>query len=204
MENRSKLANLKYQWNVAFDSFYRALCIADENYKILRVNQSFARLVGLSKKKLFGQKIFKSLKVDQKKIKKTGFSLSHTINNKQLEIKSSFLNLEENRFILLMVSDVTKEYNLQEQLYRKARETELGFIKGSIAHELNNPLSGMKTLLYIIEKAGQEGEAGEITREMKCAVNRCQQIVKSLLQASSKSENSSNSRDFGSFKEDLR
>lgn len=203
MENKSKQTNLKYQWNVAFDSFYRALCITDENYKILKANQTFARLVDLPKKELFGQKVFESLKVDQKKTKKNGFSLSHTVNARQLEIKSSFLNLEENRFILLMASDVTEENRLQEQLSKKARETELGFIRGSIAHELNNPLSGMKTLVYIMEKAGQKGEAREIIQEMKSALNRCQQIVKNLLQAPFETKNSSNNTNFSALKEDI-
>ena len=184
MEKRIKLENLKHQWNVAFDSFYRALCIADENYKILRANRSFGQLVGLPKKELLGQKVFKCLQVDHKEVKEAGFCLSHTINNRQLEIRSVPLNLEKDRFILLMASDITKENHLQEQLSGRARETELGFIRGSIAHELNNPLSGMKTLLHIMEVSQEEDSSSkEIIKEMQSAVDRCQKIIKTLLQA---------------------
>ena len=183
IEKRAKLESLKHQWNVAFDSFYRALCIMDESYKILRANQSFGQLVGLPKKELLGQEVFKCLQVDHKEVKDAGFCLSHTINNRQLEIRSVPLNLEKDRFILLMASDVTKENHLQEQLSARARETELGFIRGSIAHELNNPLSGMKTLLHIMEVSpGGDSFSKEIIEEMQSAVNRCQQIIKTLLQ----------------------
>ena len=189
MEKRAKLESLKFQWNVAFDSFHRALCIADESFKIIRANRSFSQLVDLPKKELFGRAVFDCLCVPEKEMKATGFSLFHTIHNKRLEIRSSPLWLEEDRFILLMASDITKKSHLQEQLSLKARETELGFIRGSIAHELNNPLAGMKTLLHIMETSegieeGSHSQSREIREEIKSAVERCQGIVETILKAS--------------------
>ena len=189
MDKRVKLESLKFQWNVTFDSFHRALCIADENFKIIRANQSFSRLVDLPKKALFGQTVFDCLCIPEKEIKAAGFSLFHTINSRKLKIRSSLLWLEEDRFILLMASDITKESHLQEQLSLKARETEMGFVRGSIAHELNNPLAGMKTLLHIMETSAEIKEANyssskEIREELKSAVERCERIVETILKAS--------------------
>lgn len=188
MDKRAKLESLKFQWNVTFDSFHRALCIADENFKIIRANQSFSQLVSLPKKALFGQTVFSCLCIPEKEIKTAGFSLFHTINNRKLKIRSSPLWLEEDRFILLMASDITKKSHLQEQLSLKARETEMGFIRGSIAHELNNPLAGMKTLLHIMETGAEIEKANhkEIREEIRSAVERCERIVETILKASRK------------------
>lgn len=181
-----QLENLKQQWNVAFDSFHRALCIADENYKILRFNHSFSRLLNRQKNELRGRNVLKLLQLDQSKAETKEFLLSHAVNTQQLEIRQSPLRLNEDHFILLMASDVTKEHHLEEELSRRARETELGFIRGSIAHELNNPLSGIKTLLHIIEEDKNRSDnppSEDIISEITLAVNRCQSLIKTLLES---------------------
>ena len=185
IETKIKQKNLKRQWNGAFDSFYRALCITDEKFKIIRANRAFSRLTGLSKKELFRRAAFHCLHVPEKDLAPSGFTLSRTINNRRLEIRSSRLILEEDRFILLMASDVTEESRLQEQLSLKARERELGFIRGSIAHELNSPLTGMSALLHLIETEPSSAlMPKETQKKIRTALDRCETLVKTILQAS--------------------
>ena len=64
----------------------------------------------------------------------------------------------------------------------------MGFIKGSIAHELNNPIAGIKILLEIIDKRFPKKETLliEPLKEMQRAVDRCHQVIHQLLLVSQK------------------
>jgi two-component system NtrC family sensor kinase len=83
-------------------------------------------------------------------------------------------------------SDVT----LERQLYMKMVQTEkmstLGLLAGNIAHELNNPLTGIRSLVQMILTEETAGTALYCDlQEIEKAATRCQKIIKNLLEFSS-------------------
>ncbi len=191
IQNKKKLENTKHEWELTFDSFYQPLCITDQNFRILRTNKSFCQLLNITKKKCatvnFLQIFPFTIKEPPKDLKEYSWVSHNSPNEKDLSFKFSirtiFLKNEKIPFKLILVKDITKEFKMEKMIAQKAKNKDLGLIKGSIAHELNNPISGIKTLLYIIEKKldPKQSYLQEIFKDMNTALKRCQFIITKLL-----------------------
>ncbi|HPI40345.1 MAG TPA: HAMP domain-containing sensor histidine kinase [Pseudobdellovibrionaceae bacterium] len=79
-------------------------------------------------------------------------------------------------------SDVTIERKLYMNMVQTEKMSTLGLLAGNIAHELNNPLSGIRALTQIILSEKPEGvNFIEDLLEIEKAAARCQKIIKNLL-----------------------
>ena len=195
LENKLKLESTKYEWQLTFDCFYQPLCLTDANFQILRVNQSFCQLLKFSKKQSIGQSFFKILPFSIEKPPehlKDHTWISRSFDKQdlsfQFSLKTIYLKNKNIPFKLLLIKDMTEEYKMEKLIAQKIRNKDLGLIKGSIAHEINNPIAGIKTLLYMIEKNldPKDAEIKNIFKEMNEALQRCQTIIKNLLSVSHK------------------
>ena len=194
IENKEKMENIKRQWGEAFDSFPQAFCITNRHFKIIRTNQSFQKISRIKKTDLFGKNLFEILPVSTTNLlqkDKEGSWLAKREENGQklcLEIsfKPLFLKKEKIHALLFLIKDVTEEIEIEAKLSDQAKDRELGLIKGSIAHELNNPIAGVKALLNVIEKQipQKKAEIKDNLTEMQKAIDRCHQIITHLLLAS--------------------
>ena len=182
MERRRKLQALQEKWSVIFDSFSRPVCITDESGAVLKSNSAFRELA--KEDSSFPKIALKTAGSKSPSISSFESSLHKTRSGQFIESQSFSLMLKGRRFFIIMASNVRRETYLQKRLTQLEREGELGFIQGSIAHELNNPLSGMKTLLHIIEQKGLKKEAEGAVRELGARIESCLQTVESLLKAS--------------------
>ena len=192
IKNKVKLEESKEQWDLVFDSFYRGLCITDKNFRMLRTNQVFRQLCKKKKSDIYGQDILAALPIEVKKPEDTSKAqtwVSHGSAEGQalsLEffLQTIWLTNEKIPFKLFLIKDITQEARLEKEISNQAQAKELGFIKGSIAHELNNPIAGIKALLSTMEHSLKDSSSQEVLKEMLLAIDRCEKIVKSLLAAS--------------------
>lgn len=198
IENKQKMENIKQQWGGTFDSFSQAFCITDKNFKIIRANQSFQKISDKTKSDLFAKSLFEILPVPVQMPKQEEQEGSWLAKGEregkkfcwEISFKPLFLKKENIQALLFLIKDVTEEMEIEERLSAQAKERELGLIKGSIAHELNNPIAGMKALLDIVEKRLPPDKSLEknYLKEMQKAVNRCQEIISHLLSVSHSTE----------------
>jgi len=96
----------------------------------------------------FGFSIKESLKLGICQ-KRTTISLISL--NKQLEISSSFIYENFNKGMIIMIKDITKIKKLELIANRNDRMNELGKMAAIVAHEIKNPLGGIRgyaSLLY--------------------------------------------------------
>lgn len=191
IENKEKLEQVKRQWGEAFDSFSQAFCITDRNFKIIRANQSFQKISHTNKIELSSKSLFELFPLPEKMPSPMDKEGSWLIQGErggqsffwEISFKPLFLKKEKTQALLFLIKDVTEEMEIEEKLSAQAKERELGLIKGSIAHELNNPIAGVKTLLSVVEKqiSPRKTLIKDSLQEMQRATNRCQQIVRHLL-----------------------
>ena len=189
IQNKKRLETSRKQWEFTFDSFYRAFCITDNQFRILKFNQAFSHYVG--KPNLLNSKISDVFPFPIKIPSKDGSWISEgKFEDKKIglefHLKTLYLKNERLPIRLIRVKDVTKRIKMEQKINQQAQQRELGFIKGSVAHELNNPLAGIKALLHIISKnlPPKESSIKGTLEEMSQAVERCQAIVQNLLSAS--------------------
>ena len=192
MEDTKQLEASKNQWDLVFDSFYRALCITDSQFRILRTNGAFRRLTGRKKTETAGQNVFTVFPIpvspppSQNEEVTWLAESSPKVPPLSLEflMKTVFLKNERLTFRLFLIKDVTEEIKMERKIADQTRSRELGLIKSSLAHELNNPIAGIKALLTVIESGLTCSSQRRLLGNMHSAVNRCQETVARLLSVS--------------------
>lgn len=194
LESREKTKNIKSQWAGVFDSFSQAFCITNKNLEIIRYNKSFQEIRNKRRKaenkKLF--EVFPGLKNLFKGDEQEGaFLLKEQSTCWKVSFKTLLLKKENAQTFLFLIKDITKEMEIEEELSVQAKDREVGFIKGSIAHELNNPIAGIQLLLEVLEREAPKDKTLVIDslKEMKKSVHICQQIINKILCVSKHKEN---------------
>ena len=182
--------NLKAQWEATFDAISHPLSLIDEDYSILRRNQSYADLASAPKKPHCYEKLFgRSSPCENCKL---GQSFELEAGDKKYSVFSQSVQAAGGgrSSYLVLYRDVTDERRLEQQIFESAKLAEMGTIGSSIAHELNNPLGGMISFLQLIKMDLQGDEAfyDDIV-EMEKGAQRCKEIVQNLLGFSRKQGN---------------
>lgn len=83
--------------------------------------------------------------------------------------------------------DITKPMDLRERMIQIEKMSAIGHLAGHIAHELNNPLTGIRSLAQILlgqmQSSATKQMLGDLI-EVEKAAKRCQDIILNLLEFS--------------------
>ncbi|MEO0336716.1 MAG: ATP-binding protein, partial [Pseudomonadota bacterium] len=98
-------------------------------------------------------------------------------------------NPSEVESVVSLFVDMTHEKKLQSQMIQHEKMTAIGHLAGNIAHELNNPLAGLKSLGQILRQEIDDSNqmSGDLD-EILLAAERSSEIIKNLLDFSNPSE----------------
>lgn len=203
-EQLAQIEDIKRQWLATLDAIDDPIAIIDENYRILKSNQSMARLTTHGDvRRIIGEKCHKifagqdtpcagcpALKSFREAAPQE-FTFQHPKNGKTFEISSYPIRSPEGEPTRRVVQ-VYRDRSFQRQMEEKARQhdklTSLGFLAGGIAHEINNPLSGI--LLFsqmLLRELRPTDEHHQDVVEIEAAAQRCKDIVGQILDFSRQS-----------------
>jgi signal transduction histidine kinase/ActR/RegA family two-component response regulator len=83
--------------------------------------------------------------------------------------------------LILIARDVSEQKKEAAAAQQREKLSRIGEVMAGVAHELNNPLSGVLGFAQLLQQKDQSGEhRREVDRILECA-DRCQKIVRSLL-----------------------
>ena len=207
-----KIRLSKQQLETSFDAITDFICAIDGDYKILRVNKSYALYVNLPIREILGRNCFdvfwKRSRPCERCPAKTTFATAAAVA-KQRFIKRDLMNIKnfdvgtfpvlghgaavEN--VIEYIRDVTEEKNIMEQLIRSEKLATIGTMTAGIAHEMINPLSGISgtvtNMLKTPEKYGLNQKGIARLASLMEASARATTIMKDLLHLSRKEEGTS-------------
>ncbi len=180
------------QWQATFDCITDAIIIQNEDSVILRSNMWAGRQCGMHPRELLGRKaneVFPlppSVKEDPfLRAIRSGESSSFEVNqNGRDYIVSTFLVDDprgERKTCVHVRKDVTELKRLQNQLFNTEKLRAVGSLVGGVAHEINNPLTGV---IGYSELMLRKCEKDEDKRELEKILNsalRCKSIIENLL-----------------------
>lgn len=148
-----------------FEDSMDGLILWDDKYKIMDINLSAERIIGLSKDKLLGRSLLDIFSRVEKKKKEIMNHIEQVTNNgKQystivMELSDGsvrhFDYSTKNNIIdglnLTVIIDVTEKAEMQEQLMKSDRLNIIGELAAGIAHEIRNPMTALKGFIQLLE-----------------------------------------------------
>ncbi|MGA2316247.1 MAG: ATP-binding protein [Thermodesulfobacteriota bacterium] len=189
-----KIRQSKRNLEAIFDGIRDQLSIQTPDYQIFRVNRAVIENYKLTYKELFGRKCYEVYFQRSNPCEKCPISV--TIETKQPA--SSVMKLSEGDTTLQIFSypildekgnlisvieymkDITEEQRLHEQLIQSEKLAGIGILASGVAHEINNPLSGIIGMAEIaLEEEDPSKKRGYLMDIINCS-ERISEIVRGL------------------------
>ncbi len=178
------------QWEKTFDGISDPILIVDNDYNIIRSNKSFAQESIIEKcfsafqknnKTCPGCPIPKTLQSNQmvtsllNKGNKTYQVYSYPIQSNKFSPQNLFVNFYQ---------DDSESRKLYGQAIQNEKLAAIGNLAGNIAHELNNPLTGIQSMAQLLIKELQptRPELCSDLLEIESASKRCQKIIVNFIE----------------------
>ncbi len=189
-----KIRQAKMNLEAIFDGIRDQLSLLSPNYDILRVNRAVIEKYHTTYTGLIGRKCYEAyygrsvpcetcpaaVTIETKQASSSILKISETHTTLRISSYPIFDEKADLVSIVEDVQDITEEERLQEQLIQSEKLAGIGILASGVAHEINNPLSGIIGIAEIALEEEDPSEyktyAGDILR---CA-QRINQIVRGL------------------------
>lgn len=171
-------------WYTVFDNLPELVLIIDEQGFIVRCNITLASFFNMHPRELVDKKAsdildFKFIKnFDPKNL--PAF-IEEEYNGKFYYITVSNINFEDNLYFLLFFKDITDYKRIRDNLYQRDKYTSIGTLASGIAHEINNPLTGIIGFTQMLKMVSNCKDYTETLNKILECADRCKKIVESLL-----------------------
>ena len=189
-----KIRQSKRNLEAIFDGIQAHLSLQDPNYQILRVNKSVIADHQTTFKELIGKKCYEAYYQRTHPCEKCPVSV--TIETKQpassiLKVPEvdttlrifSYPILDEKGHLISVIEyaqDITEEQRLQEQLIQSEKLAGIGTLASGVAHEINNPLSGIIGMTEISLEEEDLSTIKSYLRDIFNCAERIGEITKGL------------------------
>lgn len=182
------------RWKNTFKSFSGFTHVIDEDFKIHHANYSFDKEQNQSGAhycyKVLAKRDAPCEHCPVVKNKNSSFALTP-----DLHVKTYFsqFKFESKKYFFVIYEDVTKILMLQSQIIQTEKMSTLGRLGNHLAHELNNPLTGIKSYVQTLltddnSMQNLPNTAQADLNEILKATVRCQKIIKNFIDFSQKKE----------------
>ncbi|MCB0362939.1 MAG: hypothetical protein KDD35_09455, partial [Bdellovibrionales bacterium] len=186
------LHSTSYLWEQSFDCIEEPIAIVDREFQLLKANRNFTKSkTGIHCHEAFFESSETCLGCPVKQVIEKGIphtsllkKCNHVFQVRSYPIrdarKTGFSGTIVNHYL-----DVTKAQALRTQVAQSEKMAAVGHLAGHIAHELNNPLTGIRSTAQILLHDRKPGTSlYDDLVEVEKATLRCQNIIRNLLEFS--------------------
>ena len=157
---------ISYLWSQLFTYWHEPLAIL-QNFQVIRSNDSFKEILSMYPDLLKQKKSSGLIEIEGKIYQIHYYPISRFKNLKQAGV--------------LYCQDRTKHFQLKERIFQSEKMTALCELGKNMSHQLNNPLTGVRSMAQILyQNLGLENFKEEFS-EVEKATKRSQKIIENLL-----------------------
>jgi PAS domain S-box-containing protein len=159
-----KLRNAAEEWQITFDSIPTAVSLQSTDFKIMRINKAYAELFNIKPEDITGKTCYQLVHQSEHPIpncphvkmlttnESSTFEVYHDTLEKYFEITVSPIRNSQDEIVasVHIMRDITQvkkseeeKRMLQEKAEISSRLASVGEMAAGIAHEINNPLTGV-------------------------------------------------------------
>lgn len=177
-------------WEQTFDGMEDPVAIIDEKYRLLRANSAFSADLPVQHcYQHFAKRVSPCEGCPLEQPQEQGAPQSLRRHDSIYEVRSYPIQLEEGhaslRTFVNHYLDVTKALELRGQVVQSEKMSAVGHLAGHIAHELNNPLAGIRSMAQILLRQVEANQPlHSDLQEVERAAARCHRIIENLLEFS--------------------
>ena len=193
------------KYHAIFDSIPNPVFVLDpQTYEILDVNQSVTTVYGCPPETLVGGSFFDLFPESEQAAYKDRLRTMTAINRVHhrhqsgrwiiVNIRISPAAYTQRQVLLVTASDITKRLEAEQQLIQAGKMATLGEMATGVAHELNQPLSVIKTVSsFFLKKLDSSEEIkprvlNDMLRKIDKNVDRAARIINHMRQFARKSD----------------
>ncbi len=183
--------DLQKEWQATFQAVSHPFCLTDKKFRIFEANKAFLKKINKKLSEVVLQdarEIFLGKPYPPSCEKESSFEF--VVKDKKgriYEMRGQKILLDERWFdyviFVLIFRDITEQKQLEERILKTSKDTELGIISSSMAHELNNPLGSILSFIQLIKMQNTlDSQTKGNLDSMERATLKCRQIVIDLLE----------------------
>lgn len=178
-------------WQSIIDAITDYLFVIDDNHNILRTNKTFASLFNkepadiIMKRyyELFGLNAPHDWCIAPKSSDNITLNpVERNINDRVFLISSFPIFMDEQKAMVYVMKDITEIRRLKDQIHHLDKLSSLGTLTSGVAHEINNPLTGIIGYTeMLLMKDGKDETIKRYLNKIYESAIRCKRIVENML-----------------------
>ncbi len=191
----AKVEQAAKEWSATFDSITDMISIHDKDFRIVRMNKAFAESFKMPPEALIGKHCYEVVHGTSAPI--ASCPLARTLTTGRTEVAEIFEPLLE---IWLQVTtspmfdekgeitgavhtsrDITQSRKIQEKLMAQDRLASIGLLVSGVAHEINNPLTGIIGFSDLLLQKNLPDDTKAELQVINDEAQRTARIVRNLL-----------------------
>lgn len=190
IDNEEKMNSFSYRWEKIFDFIKDPIAVIDENYNVIAHNRAFQR--GFEKDKCFqifagGYQPCRGCPLAENINLKNTKSGNIIISDMSFDVMAYKMPNETSNGVGLRkfvhtYKDQTDSKKLQLELIQKKKMATIGKLAGHLSHELNNPLTGIRSMAQVLLQEQMPGtQVHKDLVEIESAAQRSLSVIRNFI-----------------------
>ena len=177
-------------WQNIIDAITDYIFVIDNNYKILRTNKAFANLFGMEPADIIMKPYYELFGLSgphewcvlrESKDRFSQRSVERMLNDMDYLISCYPIFYDEHEAAVYIMKDITETRRLKDQVYHLDKLSSLGTLTSGVAHEINNPLTGIIGYTEMLLMKKEDDTTTKYLRNIYESALRCKRIVANML-----------------------
>jgi signal transduction histidine kinase len=184
------ISQSRKEWITIIDAITDFIFITDDQCRLVKMNWTFSSIFGAAHPRsligstcvgIFGAEAPCSDCHKNNVLQQATLTTEKKVNDNIYQFSAFPLNIDEKPFTVHVMKDVTEMRKLKDRLYYSDKLASLGSLVAGVAHEINNPLTGVIAYTELLRMNAANGGIDDELKKILHNAERCKKIVENLL-----------------------